>query len=355
MNVKQSYNVGINLQYFDQFLYLPRSYDFNGKRVNILPISDYDLEHGFFRSSRDIEHCPFDILFHPANYAATLSPAPNIVGMTIYSKVAQLHAFKRIAIKDKYTGFMCPEYTSLIMSTDTTATKRNLSNIAPLMKAPGDKLLVRADYGSLGNSLFPVDKHKEIPFTIDTITVDGGVSWARECLAGRGGDDGLERIISRGWHFVAAIPNIKAEYRLLVKPDGTIDCCPRNRVLNEFGLPIGRVAYTAEGQNEQYRNFNEENFPALREHIVLIRDLVRNELLWKYLPFGSFDLFVTTTGEWGFFEFSTQFALNGMQNDLREQTLMEMVDYYLTKYIGEDDELGDLEADEKELSFHPNI
>lgn len=327
-----TFNVGINLQYFDQFLYLPRSYDFNEKRVNILPISDYDLENGFFRSSRDIEHCPFDILFHPANYAATISPAPNVVGMTIYSKVAQLHAFKRITCADNYPGFMCPEYTSLIMSTDTTATKRNLSNIAPLMRAPGDKLLVRADYGSLGNSLFPVDKNNDIPHTIDTITVDNGEGWIRHCLAGRGGDEGLARVIGRGWHLVAAIPNIKAEYRLLVTPDGTINCCPRNRVLNEFGLPIGRVAYTSEGQSEQYRLFSETEFPDLREHIPLITDLIENELLGKYLPFGSLDLFLTTTGEWGFFEFSTQFALNGMQNDLRENTLMGIIDHYLEIY-----------------------
>lgn len=317
------YHIGVNMGYFDQFMYLPKSYTHNGRRVVIHPVGEHELTYGMYRCSDEIHDCPYDILFHPAPYHAMVLETDKIVPMTIYSKVAQLHAMTRLV--DAAVDFIVPKYVSLCPSDDNTAVKRNIKNMATLN---GLSLLIRADYGSNGKAVACVNQ--PLPPNINDLNRDPSHRWLTSVL-GQDDPSALARFIDRGYHFVEQIKGIKDEYRLLMLPDLTIYCCKRTLKVNEFGFPVGTVAMIDEDATEQYVLLGEvEELAPYVENILRIIKPIKSH----YIDFGSFDLFITVNGQWGFFEFSSQFALNGMHDDLRQSIMKSIVDYYITKRYG---------------------
>lgn len=334
-----SFNVGINFKYHDQFHYLPKRWKMsNGIQINLLPLDNYALENGLFYSDFDIENSPYDLLIQPAPFSACISPAPGLVSLQMHSKLAQLHALTRIknilndtpnrirkvsSLFDPDTlalKFIVPRYTGLIHRDESTATKRNLVNVSRLSGAKG--LLVRSNFGSCGTAIVPLE-FKQLPTQPSELH---NSEWLRPLVG-----DQFDYFVERGYHIVECVENIRAEYRILRLPSNEFYICKRERQENEYGALIARVPITGEKTAEQYIPFETcLETEAIREEVVNII-----KALDKYQRFGSYDLFVTEDGSFGFFEFATQFALNGMCNNLRVEVMRTYIERLVIEALDE--------------------
>lgn len=113
------------------------------------------------------------------------------------------------------------------------------------------------------------------------------------------------------------ITNVKSEYRLLV---GGKKIYGRERTIKAGPYPQANLDV------DKFHTVQEVNY----EPIEVMFDTALVETLYAFveyidLPIGSVDLYSTTDGKWGIFEYSTQFAFHGANPNFIKQLLLDGV------------------------------
>lgn len=113
------------------------------------------------------------------------------------------------------------------------------------------------------------------------------------------------------------ITNVKSEYRLLV---GGNTIYGRERTIKAGPYPQANLDV------DKFHTVQEVNY----ERIEDMFDVSLVETLYAFaeyidLPIGSIDLYSTTDGKWGIFEYSTQFAFHGANPNFIKQLLLDGV------------------------------
>ena len=123
------------------------------------------------------------------------------------------------------------------------------------------------------------------------------------------------------------ISNVKSEYRLLVGGDTIYG---RERTIKQGPYPQA--------------NLDTDKFHTVQDVVYETIDNMFDETLVETLyafakfidlPIGSIDLYSTTDGNWGIFEYSTQFAFHGANPNFIKQLLLDGVKQVLTKNTAE--------------------
>lgn len=123
------------------------------------------------------------------------------------------------------------------------------------------------------------------------------------------------------------IGNVKSEYRLLVGGDTIYG---RERTIKQGPYPQA--------------NLDTDKFHTVQDVVYDTIDNMFDETLVKTLyafakfidlPIGSIDLYSTTDGNWGIFEYSTQFAFHGANPNFIKQLLLDGVKQVLTRQTKE--------------------
>lgn len=122
------------------------------------------------------------------------------------------------------------------------------------------------------------------------------------------------------------IPNVKDEYRLLVSPDGGILVCPRIRLGGDFPQATGCM------DNINVNNLVPINL--LPDFTDKQLDTLLPELLTAIgFSFGSVDLFTTTDGKWGIFEYCNQFGTSAFTPQQMQDFHTGVVRYWLEGFL----------------------
>lgn len=119
------------------------------------------------------------------------------------------------------------------------------------------------------------------------------------------------------------ISNIKSEYRLLVGGDKIYG---RERTIKAGPYPQANL------DTDKFHTVQEVNYEPIED--MFDESLV--ETLYAFaeyidLPIGSIDLYSTTDGKWGIFEYSTQFAFHGANPNFIKQLLLDGVKQVLLR------------------------
>lgn len=113
------------------------------------------------------------------------------------------------------------------------------------------------------------------------------------------------------------ITNVKSEYRLLV---GGKKMYGRERAIKAGPYPQANLDV------DKFHTVQEVNYEPIEDMF----DYALVETLYAFveyidLPIGSIDLYSTTDGKWGIFEYSTQFAFHGANPNFIKQLLLDGV------------------------------
>ena len=130
----------------------------------------------------------------------------------------------------------------------------------------------------------------------------------------------INKVCSDGVDFVQYIPNVRSEYRLITDHEGSFSIAvKRERTMRENDM------YMATGSQNDPNNVI--YFDDLKEGIIDKNDLACLKQLHTYKnlpPMCSFDLFITTYGNFGFFEFCPEFGAAGIPVDWVATTTSRM-------------------------------
>jgi hypothetical protein len=125
-------------------------------------------------------------------------------------------------------------------------------------------------------------------------------------------DEGLSYLKTQPLMVQDHVRNIVKEFRLLVNPNGKIYCLQRTiNVYDGFSQATGSTKTLANGGRLELLEKSELPEQIKKEIPKLLKNMDFN--------YGSMDLFVTSNGTWGFFEFCPQFAYSAFcSNDILE-------------------------------------
>lgn len=123
------------------------------------------------------------------------------------------------------------------------------------------------------------------------------------------------------------ITNVRSEYRLLV---GGENVYGRERTIKAGPYPQANL------DTDKFHTVHEVKYDRVEdmfdsEIVKMIYDFVE----YIDLPIGSIDLYSTTDGNWGIFEYSTQFAFHGANPNFIKQLLLDGVKQVLTRQTKE--------------------
>lgn len=119
------------------------------------------------------------------------------------------------------------------------------------------------------------------------------------------------------------ISNVKSEYRLLV---GGNKIYGRERTIKAGPYPQANL------DTDKFHTVQEVTYEPIEDMFdVTLVDTLYDFAKFIDLPIGSIDLYSTTDGKWGIFEYSTQFAFHGANPNFIKQLLLDGVKLVLDK------------------------
>lgn len=119
------------------------------------------------------------------------------------------------------------------------------------------------------------------------------------------------------------LTNVKSEYRLLVGGDRIYG---RERTIKAGPYPQANL------EVDKFHSVQEVTYERIEDMFdeALVKTLY-DFVAYIDLPIGSVDLYSTTDGTWGIFEYSTQFAFHGASPTFIRQLLLDSVEQILTR------------------------
>lgn len=298
-------NVGVDLNSFDQFLYLPKRFTAEHDEFEIA-IHHHGADQKIprlYNSSFELMTDSIDIFLHPAASAQnSIVPLANHVSMQLWEKPAQLsflHRLKQTTKNPVLDMLRAQKYVCVIPDSPRQQAKRQFSQMQEL----GDKFVIRPNIGAngLGVKIISGDR---IPKTVQELN---SIEWI-EGIAET--EDELRKYSETGFHFCEYIHNA-SEIRVVRCLDGNIISAVRSKATTELSndLELGRV-------KSDYSAVLRDSTDGLPISCDQITELLREvEPMQKA---GSYDIWVNEHGEFGLYEFSTQFALNCCEPKLRD-------------------------------------
>jgi hypothetical protein len=313
----KSIHIGVDTNQFDQFLYLPKRFvgEFKDCEYSIHHVSAEQISPRLYNSSFELLNDSKDIYLHPAPSAYNaIVPLPNHIPMQLWEKPTQLSfltKLKATTTNPALADFYVPQYVCVIPNSGRQQSKRQFAQMQQL----GDKFVLRPNQGAngLGVKIISGDL---IPKSAEELN---SVEWISSVASNQAE---LDKYSSAGFHFCEYI-DATAEVRVVRAADGNMISAKRNLEVTETsnGMPLARV-------KEQYSVILSETLKDLNISCEQVNVLI--ESLEPMQKCGSYDIWVNQeTGKFGLYEFSTQFALNQCDPDLR----MDFMKFYLTALV----------------------
>lgn len=325
-------NVGINLETLDQFQYLPRSWESENIKINIIDISKNAIEEGVCISSSELSDNPIDLYFHPATSLLDAPDVqPNHVSFRTHTKPKQLQFLHQLKLRDearpekekRYPHLYVQQYVEIKTNCNRQLLKRQYSRLQSLIEVSPQGLVLKPNFGACGRGVCLIENQEITSITASVLASPNWVeSHAPDQIA-------YDYYLKHGGHLSERIEGF-TEYRIVKSSRGDLISVKRENNATETsnGLEIGRVG-TANYYSAVLRNTIEK--PICGEIVNLLDDLE------PMIRTGSFDLWIKQSEDkilsFGLFEFSTQYALNYCMNDLRLDFLKSVVEKYVMDYI----------------------
>lgn len=269
--------------------------DFNGREI----VRNFDYHFDFALKQNRFHK---DLL--PHNYFHF----PRLKRMTQYINIYHFNE----AYKDKHDEIFIPEFYTATQRAGEHVTMANFS------LPQGDKVVIKEQFGARGSNQVVVPsnmvttllKHSkgltmaEVKVKFPDFIYSDGTTWDKVMF-----EKPSDLFISQ------LVPSVKSEWRLLVGGDKIYG---RERMIKQGPYPQANLDHDVfvtvpEVKYELIENmFSEELVSALHD----LTDFIG-------LPIGSIDLFLTEDGRYGIFEYSTQFAFMGADNNFIRQMLLD--------------------------------
>lgn len=306
-------NVGVDTDQFDQFLYLPKRFNSTHDEYTVA-IHHHDREQKIprlYNSSYEASTDSIDVHLHPAALATqAIVPLANHVSMQLWEKPTQLsflHRLRETTKNPELDKFCCQQYVCVIPESGRQQAKRQFTQMQHL----GEQFIIRPNLGAngLGVKLISGDL---IPKTIHELN---SLEWIERIAETQ---TELEKYASAGFHFCEYVPDA-TEIRVLRTYDGNLLSSVRGKNATDTsnGLELGRVDGT-------YSVILRDSIDDLPINCSNITALI--EALLPMQKAGSYDFWVTPNGEFGLYEFSTQFALNACDPELRSAFMVRYIE-----------------------------
>lgn len=309
-------NVGVDLDQFDQFRYLPKRWVMDNEEVtiNLFHTGADQLNPRLHNSSFELLNDSIDVYLHPAMKATNaVVPMFGNISMQLWEKPTQLGFLNRLKATNRHElleKFYAQQYVCVIPNSERQQAKRQFSQMQRL----GDRFVIRPNLGANGLGVKVIEGDL-IPKTIAELN---SVEWISKIASSQ---EELDKYSSAGFHFCELIEGA-TEVRIVrtIGNDMLAAVRSKNETESSFGLDLGRV--------------KSDYTPILKDALVDLPincDQV-NKLIEEIFPMqrcGSYDLWVTPDGTFGLYEFSTQFALNCCEPVLRE----DFMKFYVQRFL----------------------
>ncbi len=312
-------NVGVDLDQFDQFRYLPKKFRANnGKQdIAIHHIGSEQLLTRLYNSSFEVTTDSIDVYLHPASRATNgIVPLMNHRPMQLWEKPTQLsflHRLKQLSSDPLLARFKVQEYVCVIPNSPRQQSKRQFSQ----MQLLGNRFIIRPNTGANGLGVKMISGDL-IPKTADELN---SVDWIERIASNQ---QELDKYAASGFHFCEMIDDA-VEIRILRSASGTLMSANRSRKVTDTsnGAALARV-----GSDYSFvlRDSLDDTPVSCEQVNALIKAI---EPLHSY---GSYDLWIRPDGTFGLFEVSTQFALNCCNPTSR----IDFMKDYIESLIGTD-------------------
>lgn len=319
--MKRHINVGVDLDQFDQFRYLPKRWTSENSEtvINLIHTGPDHHNPRLYNSSFELQSDSVDLYLHPAMKATNaIVPLPNHFSMQLWEKPTQLSFLQRLretnthpALKD----FRVQDYVCVIPESERQQAKRQFSQMQKL----GNRFVIRPNLGANGLGV----KIIEGDLIPKTATELNSVNWISRVASNQAE---LDKYSTAGFHFCSLIEDA-TEVRIVRTLGNDIISAVRdkNTTPQSLGLDLGRVKsdYSAVLRDSLDQvGISCESVMALLESI----DPMQKS--------GSYDLWVKEDGTFGLYEFSTQFALNCCEPEMREGFMLFYVERFVEKFLG---------------------
>lgn len=132
-------------------------------------------------------------------------------------------------------------------------------------------------------------------------------------------NEGLESLKVQGYVIQSFIDNVSAEYRLLTDKDSRVAYCQRRTIRKDTeGFPQATGSDTNSISGEDIVDIASVMEPGQHRALCTLLERVVG-------PMSSIDLFTTSDGGWGIFEYCNQFGIKGVPMELTERMHREFL------------------------------
>lgn len=319
--MKRHINVGVDLDQFDQFRYLPKRWECENADVIINLIHTGPDHHNprLYNSSFELQTDSIDLYLHPAMKATNgIVPLPNHFSMQLWEKPTQLSFLKRLVETTNHpalSNFRVQDYVCVIPESDRQQAKRQFSQMQKL----GKRFVIRPNLGANGLGVKIIEGDL-VPTTAAELN---SVKWISRVATNQAE---LDKYSSAGFHFCSLIEDA-TEVRIVRSVGNDIISAVRdkNTTPQSLGLDLGRV-------KSDYSAILRDSLDQVGISCESVTTLL--EAIEPMQKSGSYDLWVKEDGTFGLYEFSTQFALNCCEPLMREDFMKLYVERFVEKYLG---------------------
>lgn len=147
-------------------------------------------------------------------------------------------------------------------------------------------------------------------------------------------DEGIKMLLTQGAVVQSVIHEVEREFRLITDYKGLVGYAQERNIVNvEHGFPQAVGSGTVDTNDRHALAIDD----ILDESAMAMLDSITSTAIG---PMNSIDLFLTSDGEWGIFEFCNQFGITGIP----DEPLIEMHRKFLEVSINEFDKMEALLA-----------
>lgn len=318
--MKKQLNVGVDLDQFDQFRYLPRRWlmEHSDVTINLVHIGQDQHTPRLHNSSFEGSTDSIDLYLHPAAKATNaIVPLINHYSMQLWEKPTQLSYLHRLRATTKNSDldkFEVQNYVCVIPNSERQQAKRQFSQMQML----GDRFVLRPNLGANGLGVKIIEGDL-VPKTAAELN---SVEWIQKVASNQAE---LDKYATAGFHFCELIEDA-VEVRIVRSRGRNLLIAPRTTKAtnNSLGLELGRVA-------EGYTVTLADGIVGLPIECHQVTALL--SAVDPMQRSGSYDLWVKPDGSFGLFEFSSQFALNCCEPTLRESFMKIYLEDFVNEYI----------------------
>lgn len=140
-------------------------------------------------------------------------------------------------------------------------------------------------------------------------------------------EEGLTSLVEQGFFVQQQVPDVSEEFRLILDKDSTVAMSfKRKRDLKPLDPERNAFEYK---QATGVTYFREETKPCGEYALSIHREEIEMLLKELNIPLNSVDLFFTSSGKWGIFEYCPQFGTEGIDQQIMEPFLRQQIEKLL--------------------------